>query len=183
MNAKELWTVASNRGTVHAQGLQVTPKEIPGQPHALLLPLAGYVDSYNAGSLRREVERLLSIGYVDLLFDLERVEYVSSLGMGTFVDLQKSARLLHGDVFLSRVQPRVYKIFKLLGFSTRFSSTDSVEQAIERLSSTARTPVFPSIRRCPVCGRRLKLTRQGRFRCRECRTVLLVDASGDLAVA
>ena len=35
--------------------------------------------------------------------------------------------------------------------------------------------VFPKIFACPVCSKRLKASKAGRFRCSECKTILAID--------
>jgi ribosomal protein L37AE/L43A len=40
--------------------------------------------------------------------------------------------------------------------------------------------VFPKIFQCPICSKKLKATKSGRFRCSECKTILAIDNSGQV---
>ena len=51
---------------------------------------------------------------------------------------------------------------------------------VERARKTGETDVFPKIFKCPICGKKLKATKPGRFRCSECKTILAIDNSGQV---
>ena len=59
-----------------------------------------------------------------------------------------------------------------------FRCTESEEEAVAapRISGTAA--VFPRTIDCPICEKRLRLVKSGRFRCPECKTILVIDESG-----
>jgi len=40
--------------------------------------------------------------------------------------------------------------------------------------------IFPKTFNCPICSKRLKASRAGRFRCSECKTILAIDNSGQV---
>ncbi|MBE6350425.1 MAG: anti-sigma F factor antagonist, partial [Spirochaetaceae bacterium] len=40
--------------------------------------------------------------------------------------------------------------------------------------------VFPKIFACPVCSKKLKAVKSGRFRCSECKTILAIDEQGQV---
>ncbi|MDX9958981.1 MAG: anti-sigma F factor antagonist, partial [Spirochaetia bacterium] len=39
---------------------------------------------------------------------------------------------------------------------------------------------FPKIFSCPICNKKLKAAKPGRFRCSECKTILAIDNSGQV---
>jgi tRNA(Ile2) C34 agmatinyltransferase TiaS len=40
--------------------------------------------------------------------------------------------------------------------------------------------VFPKVVSCPICYRKLKAVKAGRFRCSECKNILAIDEAGQV---
>ena len=76
-----------------------------------------------------------------------------------------------------KTHPKVYEIFKLLGFSQFFRFRDSFEEAIDFFMAepTEKLSVFPVTVSCPFCSRKLKAVKSGRFRCTECKNILAIS--------
>ena len=88
-----------------------------------------------------------------------------------------------GDIVLLEIQPKVYEVFQLLGFSQFFNIKDNLDEAVDfflRGDQTGKTDIFPKIFACPICSKKLKATKAGRFRCSECKTILAIDANGQV---
>jgi len=88
-----------------------------------------------------------------------------------------------GDIVLLEIQPKVYEVFQLLGFSQFFNIKDNLDEATAFFKAgdqTATASVFPKIFSCPICNKKLKAARPGRFRCSECKTILAIDNSGQV---
>jgi hypothetical protein len=70
-----------------------------------------------------------------------------------------------------------------LGFSQFFNIRDTLNDAIGffRTGDAAEsTALFPKIFACPICSKKLKAVKPGRFRCAECKTILAIDNSGQV---
>ena len=81
------------------------------------------------------------------------------------------------------IQPKVYEVFQLLGFSQFFNIKDNLDEAIAFFNvsvSAGAVEVFPKIFRCPICSKKLKASKPGRFRCSECKTILAIDKTGQV---
>ncbi|MCK4796642.1 MAG: STAS domain-containing protein [Spirochaetes bacterium] len=145
----------------------------------ITLNLKGFLDTYNSADFQREVNRLIESGYIKILFNCSELNYVSSTGIGAFTSFLKSVKQKRGDVVLSFLQPKVYEVFQLLGFSKFFNITTSLDEAGQILSGQKQEEKvksnFPKIFRCPICKKNLKASRAGRFRCSECKTILNID--------
>ncbi|MFP4409721.1 MAG: anti-sigma F factor antagonist, partial [Spirochaetaceae bacterium] len=88
-----------------------------------------------------------------------------------------------GDLVLLEIQPKVYEVFQLLGFSQFFQIKDSLDDAVEHFQKdgqTVQSSVFPKIFKCPICSTKLKATKSGRFRCSNCKTILAIDSAGQV---
>jgi len=89
-----------------------------------------------------------------------------------------------GDIVLLEIQPKVYEVFQLLGFSQFFNIKDTTEEAVSffKNGSPVSSSIFPKVFACPVCTKRLRATRSGRFRCSECKSILAIDAQGNVSL-
>jgi anti-sigma B factor antagonist len=163
--------------------ITIRPEGITDQPHSIALHLEGDLDIYNSVPFRREIERLIGRGFVNLLFDVGRLGYISSGGVGALVELLRAVRSRGGDIILTQPQPRVREVLHLLGFSGFFTFVDSMAEGIRHLAACTHAAIFPKIENCPICRQRLRFSREGRFRCPECKTLLLVTRAAEITLA
>ena len=89
-----------------------------------------------------------------------------------------------GDVVLLEIQPKVYEVFQLLGFSQFFNIKNSTEEAINFFSEggPATSSIFPLVIECPVCRKKLRATKAGRFRCSGCKSILAINERGEVSL-
>jgi phage FluMu protein Com len=100
------------------------------------------------------------------------------MGVGAFMQLQKAAKEKGGDIAMVNMQPKVTEIFELMCLESLFCCTDSLDEAIAPLKGPPGAPRSPRTLQCPACGKKLRASRAGKFRCPACKTVLFVDESG-----
>lgn len=165
------------------ESLRIKLQRVDGVNGALVLLLSGYIDTYNSNFFQKRVNRAIEAGFSKLIFNCGGLTYVSSTGIGSFTAFLKAVKPHGGDVVLLEIQPRVYEVFQLLGFSQFFNIRDTVEDAVDYLRRNSAGPasdIFPKTFKCPVCSIRLRAGRSGRFRCSKCRTILAVDQSGQV---
>ena len=86
---------------------------------------------------------------------------------------------------LLEIQPKVYEVFQLLGFSQFFNIKDTAEDAVKfykggAVAEGAGADLFPKTFGCPICSKKLRAARPGRFRCSECKTILAIDNGGQV---
>jgi anti-anti-sigma factor len=165
--------------------LKIELRRIEGVANGLIFILTGYIDTYNSTSFQRRISRAIESGFIKLIFVCSGLNYVSSTGIGSFTAFLKSLKSLSGDMVLQDLQPKVFEVFQLLGFSQFFYICDTADKAIDRLRGGSvsakiaeREEVFPLVFECPICSKKLKAVKAGRFRCSECKTILGVDGSG-----
>lgn len=165
------------------ESLKIRLQKIDSTPGCLVLYLTGYIDTYNSNFFQKRISRAVESGYIKLIFNCSGLNYVSSTGIGSFTAFLKSVKPRGGDLVLLEIQPKVYEVFQLLGFSQFFNIKDNLDDAIEFFNSggpTAQSDVFPKVFKCPICSKKLKATKSGRFRCSECKTILAIDKSGQV---
>jgi anti-anti-sigma factor len=163
--------------------LKIDLKRIDGVDTGLTLVLQGYIDTYNSASFQKRVTKAIEGGFTKLIFDCGGLNYVSSTGIGSFTSFLKTLKSTGGDLVLLDVQPKVYEVFQLLGFSQFFNIRDKAEDALNYFKGGAQSAlgsIFPKVFDCPICGKKLKAVKAGRFRCSECKTILAVDNEGNV---
>jgi hypothetical protein len=87
-----------------------------------------------------------------------------------------------GDIILTGVQPKVYEVFQLLGFTNFFNFKDTVEEALQSLRPELKPikkvkQIFPKTFRCR-CQKKLRTAKPGRFKCPQCGSIITVLENG-----
>ena len=162
--------------------LKINLEKINDVDNGLVIYLNGYIDTYNSSFFQKRISKVVETGYVNLIFNCSSLNYVSSTGIGSFTAFLKLIKPKGGDIVLLEIQPKVYEVFQLLGFSQFFNIKDSLTDAINffKQGAPVAESIFPKIFSCPVCSKRLKATRAGRFRCSECKSILAIDDGGQV---
>ena len=165
--------------------LKILLEAAPSVDKCLIIYLNGYIDTYNSNFFQKRIAKVVEAGYVNLIFNCAALNYVSSTGIGSFTSFLKMVKPKGGDIVLLEIQPKVYEVFQLLGFSQFFNIKDSVDDSIKFFNkgsspSDTTLDLFPKIFACPVCSKKLKATKAGRFRCSECKTILAIDNQGQV---
>jgi anti-anti-sigma factor len=165
--------------------LKIELKRMEGVNNGLIFQLTGYIDTYNSTSFQKRVSKAIEGGYTQLIFGCTGLNYVSSTGIGAFTAFLKTLKSLSGDMVLQDVQPKVFEVFQLLGFSQFFNIRDTLDESIAYFkgggtSKGAASASFPKVFDCPICSKKLKAAKAGRFRCSECKTILCVDEAGEV---
>nr|WP_314993657.1 STAS domain-containing protein [uncultured Treponema sp.] len=169
------------------KSLKIQLQKVENMERCIVILLSGYIDTYNSTFFQKRITTLIDAGYVQIIFNCTHLDYVSSTGIGSFTVFLKAVKGKGGDVILLSLQPKVYEVFQLLGFANFFTIHDSLETSIEffKHKDTTVVPqvsIFPKIFACPICAKKLKAPRPGRFRCSECKTILAIDANAQVAL-
>ena len=160
--------------------LKIILENIPEVNSCLMIILNGYIDTYNSVYFQKQIGKIVSAGFSNLIFNCSSLNYVSSTGIGSFTTFLKLVKPKGGDIVLLNIQPKVYEVFQLLGFSQFFIIKDSLAEATDffKRGTPVENSIFPQVFNCPVCSRRLKATKSGRFRCSDCKSILAIDQQG-----
>jgi len=163
--------------------LKIKLTRIEEAPRCLMLALTGYIDTYNSNFFQKRIQKAIEAGFVRLIFQCGSLNYVSSTGIGSFTTFLKAVKPQGGDLVMMDIQPKVYEVFQLLGFSQFFNIRDSLEDSISFFHSEPikdKPTIFPKVVSCPICYKKLKAVKAGRFRCSECKSILAIDETGQV---
>ena len=165
------------------ESLKIRLQKISEVDGCLVLSLTGYIDTYNSTYFQRRVQKVIDAGYNRLIFQCGGLNYVSSTGIGSFTAFLKAVKPRGGDLVLLEIQSKVYEVFQLLGFSQFFTIKDDLDASINYFQegdSAESVTLFPKVFSCPICTKKLKALKPGRFRCSECKTILAIDNAGQV---
>lgn len=158
------------------------PQEIS---KGIFIYLSGYIDTYNSNFFQKQITKVIESGYTNLIFNCSSLNYVSSTGIGSFTVFLKMIKPKGGDIVLLEIQPKVYEVFQLLGFSQFFNIKNTAEEAIAFFTTSktsSQNSVFPLIITCPLCNKKLRAVKSGRFRCSGCRSILAISENGEVSL-
>jgi anti-sigma B factor antagonist len=98
-----------------------------------VIVLSGEVDVYTSPRLKQEMVDLLNRGQVNLIVDLNGVEYLDSTGLGVLIGGLKRARERDGDLRLICENMRILRIFEITGLTKIFEIDRDEEGALSKL--------------------------------------------------
>lgn len=95
--------------------------------------LSGTIDQENCNYLLDCVAEEILDGRKKLILDCARLEYISSMGLGTLVRVHSRMKKLGGDVKLAALQGTVAQVMSLVGLNRLFHIHPTVADAVAAL--------------------------------------------------
>jgi anti-anti-sigma factor len=115
--------------------------EITTADRTARINLDGRLDSATAPELERELGPLLDGRCDFLIFDLARLEFISSAGIRVLVHARKTMRSQRGGVLMVNAQPQIVKVFdiiKALPGVSLFKSEQEMDAYLEEMQRRVR---------------------------------------------
>ena len=172
--ASEHFTEFNNKNS----GVTVNGSCLENNPEIVIFSLNGYIDTNNSFLLDKaicavidEIEQLKT-----LVFDLKKLTYISSTGIGLLTNIQMKTNTKNIRLFFFRNNEKIGTIINSLGFAGMFKSIDSIEEIFQNESST--DTLFPLKKKCSHCETMVKFLKSGTFRCAKCKSILKIDNKG-----
>ena len=78
------------------------------------ISLQGRLDTVTALELEKRLEPLLGGRYNPLVFDLARLEFISSAGIRILIRARKTIQELRGGILMVNAQPQIAKVFEII---------------------------------------------------------------------
>jgi len=95
-----------------------------------VLTVRGEIDVYTAPRLRQAIVDLVDAGSVNIVIDMDKVDFLDSTGLGVLVEGLKRVRTRGGDLSIVVTQDKIVKIFEITGLNKAFSLHASLDQAL-----------------------------------------------------
>ncbi len=95
----------------------------------LILLIEGRIDGYWAGHLEEQLEKLFRAGHYRIGLDLEKVHYISSMGIRLLIRFNKQFQEVNGRFGLAKSSPEVKTVLDMVGLSTLLNLPSAATQA------------------------------------------------------
>lgn len=105
-------------------------EEVAQSENAVILHISGTVDSHTYDQLEEKFQSLFSNGMYRIVVDMERVQYISSAGIGVFVGAMSQASTEKGALILTGLSTVVREVFEVLGIAPMFTITVDKSSAL-----------------------------------------------------
>jgi anti-sigma B factor antagonist len=99
------------------------------------LYLEGYLDAHTAPELESAISGIIKDGGNRIVVNFNDLDYISSAGLGVFMEFIEEVRDNGGDIKLTNMKPKVFSVFDLLGFPMLFDIESEEKAAIEKFGS------------------------------------------------
>ncbi|MEW6617957.1 MAG: STAS domain-containing protein [bacterium] len=104
--------------------------EIKGIQEITVMNLTGRIDAATAPQLEEEWHNLMTQEKNKVVINFKRVDYISSGGLRVLLLVAKEMKARDGILRFCHLDPNVYKIFKLAGFTSIFNIYETEEEAV-----------------------------------------------------
>lgn len=114
--------------------LKVTSRE--KEPGVFIVSPVGSLDSNTYTILEKKIDLILEGTPRVMVFDMENLNYISSMGVRVIVKTQKALKRHNGNMVLMHLQPQIKKVFEIINALPSqqvFKSTDELDQYLDRM--------------------------------------------------
>jgi anti-anti-sigma factor len=95
-----------------------------------VITFKGRIDSQMAVELENLLQTIYDLGRYRLILDMTDVRYMSSAGLRILADILTKNRDNGGDLKLVALNPKVLRVFEVIGFNNFFAMYDTVQSAL-----------------------------------------------------
>ncbi len=100
-----------------------------------VLYISGFLDAHTAPELEEAIQKLIDGQRYKLLINFKDLSYISSAGLGVFMGFIEQIRDQGGDIKMSNMTPKIYRVFDLLGFPTLYDIVEDETLAVLKFKS------------------------------------------------
>ena len=94
------------------------------------LYIKGYLDAHTAPQLEDSLQDLIDDSRYKIIVNFAELAYISSAGLGVFMGFIENVRENKGDIKLTNMSPKIFRVFDLLGFPTLYDIFDDEVEAV-----------------------------------------------------
>jgi anti-sigma B factor antagonist len=94
-----------------------------------IVSIEGSIDALTADQVTTCLDEQIHDGAKNLLVDLAKVDFMSSVGLRVMLGALKETRKLGGDLCLACAQDGVARVLKMSGFTNLLEINDDIEKA------------------------------------------------------
>jgi len=109
-----------------------------GRPLTKTVALEGRLDTETAGEFDKEVKFLLGTAVKIIVFDMAKLDFVSSAGLSSLFRVQKEMKSRGGKTLMVHLQPQVKKVFeivKTVDLETVFRNVQELDEYLDAIQN------------------------------------------------
>jgi len=95
-----------------------------------VINVSGFLDAHSFPEVEKALNTVVDKGSYHLVLNLGGLDYISSAGLGVLIGVAKKVREKKGDLKLSQLPEKIYRIVNLLGFSRILDIFNTDEEAL-----------------------------------------------------
>lgn len=99
-----------------------------------VLHISGVINTAKAQELKNDINNLLTENSKNVIMDFSKVEYISSYMVGILMEMITRAKNINGKFVITGLNETVEQILKITGIFDRLSVSDSIENALKKIS-------------------------------------------------
>ena len=80
--------------------------------------------------MENALQELIDEKRYKIIVNFKELNYISSAGLGVFMGFIEDVRENQGDIKLTNMTPKIYRVFDLLGFPTLYEIFDDEQEAV-----------------------------------------------------
>lgn len=104
-------------------------KIIKKKDYVYVVELKGSIDTDTYEKLEEELSGIVNDKTRAVVFDMEKVEYISSIGIKVVIDAKKALEGQNSSFAMINLQPQIKKIFEMLKILPMFDIFDDMPEA------------------------------------------------------
>jgi anti-sigma B factor antagonist len=119
--------------------IRINVEKKPGEVYTFTI--SGSVDSDTYKNLEDKINPVLNSETKVIIFDMEGVEYMSSMGLNTLFKTQRGIEKLGGTFVMTNIQPQVRKVLEIIKALPSVKIFETMEEADEYLFKIQRDEI------------------------------------------
>ncbi len=102
-----------------------------------VLKVGGFLDAHTAADLENAFQTLVDENRYKIIVNFTDLTYISSAGLGVFMGYIEQVRENGGDIKMSNMTPKIFRVFDLLGFPTIYDIFADEFEAVSKYGNDA----------------------------------------------
>ena len=94
-----------------------------------VLHVGGYLDAHTASKFESKIQEITKAGKFKIVLNFTELEYISSAGLGVIMGNIEEIRNHDGDIKLSGMNDKIYRVFDLVGFPSLYEIFKTQKEA------------------------------------------------------
>ena len=101
-----------------------------------IIALEGFVDAHTAPQFENSIQKEIEAGRNRIVVNCEKLNYISSAGLGVFMSFIEEVREIGGDIKICSLTPKVKHTFEILGFQDIFEMLENQSAAKQSFAAS-----------------------------------------------